>query len=65
MLKDVLRQYEGQETHTVHLVCSSSRMAPTKQAASQPQQQQQTQTQARVRILIVFVASSFHMLLFN
>lgn len=22
MLKDVLRQYEGQDTHTVHLVCT-------------------------------------------
>lgn len=31
MLKDVLRQYDGQETHTVHLVCSSSRTGQTRQ----------------------------------
>lgn len=24
-LKDILRRYEGQETHTVHLVCTPSR----------------------------------------
>ena len=29
ILKDVLRRYEGQETHTVHLVCTPSRV-PTK-----------------------------------
>ncbi|KAJ9596966.1 hypothetical protein L9F63_011996, partial [Diploptera punctata] len=27
ILKDVLRRYEGQETHTVHLVCTPSRVA--------------------------------------
>lgn len=32
MLKDVLRQYDGQETHTVHLVCSSKTNPPNKVA---------------------------------
>lgn len=57
MLKDVLRQYEGQETHTVHLVCASSRMTQIQQQ-QQPQvanQQPQVQTQrVRVRILKLF-----------
>lgn len=42
MLKDVLRQYDGQETHTVHLVCSSSRMAQMKPQQSQQQPSQRT-----------------------
>lgn len=52
MLKDVLRQYEGQETHTVHLVCSSPRISQMKQQNQAPQQQQQPH-QSRVNFLIL------------
>lgn len=31
VLKDVLRQYEGQETHTVHLVCTTRQSTPRRQ----------------------------------
>lgn len=53
MLKDVLRQYEGQETHTVHLVCSSSRMAQIKQQQPSTSQSQPQIPQARVRNFVM------------
>ncbi|KAL1513852.1 hypothetical protein ABEB36_003200 [Hypothenemus hampei] len=37
MLKDVLRQYEGQDTHTVHLVCTPPKV--TKMRPQQPTSQ--------------------------
>lgn len=38
MLKDILRQYDGQEIHTVHLVCTSkhSKAAPPRPKPSPP-----------------------------
>lgn len=41
-LKDVLRQYEGQETHTVHLVCTPKHMKST---TTNPQMNQSNPTQ--------------------
>ncbi|XP_023020429.1 homocysteine-induced endoplasmic reticulum protein [Leptinotarsa decemlineata] len=49
-LKDVLRQFEGQETHTVHLVCSSKYtkdiqdQPPVSQASTPNNTNQQTNT---------------------
>lgn len=39
ILRDVLRQYEGQETHTMHLVCSAKYNLPTHQPTTSPTSQ--------------------------
>lgn len=43
ILKDVLRQYEGQDTHTMHLVCSPRHSAIRKQQPPPRQQPQQAE----------------------
>lgn len=38
MLKDVLRQYDGQKVHTVHLVCPLRNTPPPKSSVNPPEQ---------------------------
>lgn len=37
VLKDVLRQYDGQDTHTVHLVCSPNIKITTSKTQNKPE----------------------------
>ncbi|XP_973337.2 homocysteine-responsive endoplasmic reticulum-resident ubiquitin-like domain member 2 protein [Tribolium castaneum] len=47
-LKDVLRQYDGQETHTVHLVCTPKHTKTPRQEPRQPPQPAMTTPQPPV-----------------
>ena len=48
VLKDILRQYDGQDTHTVHLVCSPNQKhgSPSKKPMTQPPTQRDNSTNA-------------------